>query len=118
MTGRPGRGGRYQDRSDSPSSVDSFVSRTPSCSSPKSSGRVRSGMIEKLPLKEIEAADQSRITGHGKSEKGQHASEPNGGGQAAGRGSGSRLRSFTLADLSWPQAARMSRPRGVRTGAE
>ena len=28
----------------------------------------------------------------------------------------SRAESFSLALLSWPQAARMSRPRGVRTG--
>ena len=28
----------------------------------------------------------------------------------------SRADSFSLALLSWPQAARMSRPRGVRTG--
>jgi hypothetical protein len=27
-------------------------------------------------------------------------------------------RALTLADFNWPQAARMSRPRGVRTGAE
>src|SRR5271170_6321484 len=40
--------------------------------------------------------------------------------QAAGSAdrSSSLRRSLTLADLSWPQAARMSRPRGVRTGAE
>jgi len=30
----------------------------------------------------------------------------------------SRTPSFSVALLSWPQAARMSRPRGVRTGAE
>ena len=28
----------------------------------------------------------------------------------------SRAESFSVALLSWPQAARMSRPRGVRTG--
>ena len=30
----------------------------------------------------------------------------------------SRADSFSVALLSWPQAARMSRPRGVRTGDE
>ena len=30
----------------------------------------------------------------------------------------SRTDSFSVALLSWPQAARMSRPRGVRTGEE
>src|SRR6202022_4090345 len=30
----------------------------------------------------------------------------------------SRTDSFSVSDLSWPQAARMSRPRGVRTGEE
>ena len=30
----------------------------------------------------------------------------------------SLARTFWLADLSWPQAAMMSRPRGVRTGEE
>ena len=30
----------------------------------------------------------------------------------------SRAESFSLSLLSWPQAARMSRPRGVRTGEE
>jgi hypothetical protein len=30
----------------------------------------------------------------------------------------SRTESFSVALLSWPQAARMSRPRGVRTGEE
>ena len=30
----------------------------------------------------------------------------------------SRAESFSVALLSWPQAARMSRPRGVRTGEE
>jgi len=39
-------------------------------------------------------------------------------GQAAGSATRSDRRNLTLADLSWPQAARMSRPRGVRTGAE
>ena len=75
-------------------------------------------MIEKLTLKEIETADERGVANDRESDKGQHASEPNGGGQAAERGSGSRLPNRTLADLSWPQAARMSRPRGLRTGAE
>src|SRR6267154_1724871 len=30
----------------------------------------------------------------------------------------SRTDSFSVSDLSWPQAARISRPRGVRTGEE
>ncbi len=30
----------------------------------------------------------------------------------------SRADIFSVSDLSWPQAARMSRPRGVRTGEE
>ena len=30
----------------------------------------------------------------------------------------SRAESFSVSDFSWPQAARMSRPRGVRTGDE
>jgi hypothetical protein len=40
--------------------------------------------------------------------------------QAAGCGAraGVVRRARTLSDLSWPQAAEMSRPRGVRTGAE
>ena len=35
---------------------------------------------------------------------------------AAASASSSLRRFFTLADLSWPQAAEMSWPRGVRTG--
>src|SRR5262249_16225596 len=38
-------------------------------------------------------------------------------GQTAAMTGRSLRRNLTLADLSWPQAARMSRPRGVRTGA-
>jgi hypothetical protein len=30
----------------------------------------------------------------------------------------SRADSFSVSDFNWPQAARMSRPRGVRTGEE
>ena len=30
----------------------------------------------------------------------------------------SRAESFSVSDFNWPQAARMSRPRGVRTGEE
>src|SRR5262249_42119688 len=40
--------------------------------------------------------------------------------QSAGCGAGTETvrRARTLSDFSWPQAAKMSRPRGVRTGAE
>jgi len=37
---------------------------------------------------------------------------------AAGASLGALRRRLTLADLSWPQAAMMSSPRGVRTGEE
>jgi hypothetical protein len=30
----------------------------------------------------------------------------------------SRAESFSVSDFNWPQAARMSRPRGVRTGED
>jgi hypothetical protein len=30
----------------------------------------------------------------------------------------SRADSFSVSDFNWPQAARMSRPRGVRTGED
>ena len=30
----------------------------------------------------------------------------------------SRADNFSVSDFNWPQAARMSRPRGVRTGEE
>src|SRR6516162_3002375 len=50
-------------------------------------GAVR--MIKKLPLKDVKSPDQSRITDHGKSEKGQHAREPE---QAVRRRGGVRLR--------------------------
>jgi len=36
----------------------------------------------------------------------------------SGAGVGTVRCARTLSDLSWPQAAEMSRPRGVRTGAE
>ena len=82
-------------------------------------------MIKKLPLIQIQAGDDRQITGGGdpgNPHQTTHAQnrEPQMAGCGAGTDGGTvaARRARTLSDLSWPQAAAMSRPRGVRTGAE
>ena len=83
-------------------------------------GAARAGAEQQPALEDEESPDQGAIAADRNChEPKEHADRQRDAGvQAAESGSGSRLRSLTLADLSWPQAARMSRPRGVRTGAE
>ena len=72
--------------------------------------------------REVEAADQHPVNDEcGAEHHIEHARDPisqQQRRQPAWAGGRSALRNLTLADLSWPHAARMSRPRGVRTGAE
>ena len=82
-------------------------------------------VIKKLPLIEIQAGDDRQITGDGDPgdphqtthRKHRDFRRPE-AVRAPRTGTVAARRARTLSDLSWPQAAAMSRPRGVRTGAE
>ena len=82
-------------------------------------GTASVGAIEQLALTQEKPGGDGAIGGKPRSEQRiEHGDGDN--DQAAGNAVRSRAGwcCRTLADLSWPQAARISRPRGVRTGAE
>ena len=76
----------------------------------------RARMIKQPALKRVEAADDAAIEYERRAEQRiEHCADYKVEAEVRSR---SLRRALTLCDLSWPQAAKMSRPRGVRTGAE